>query len=169
MKPVIIAIVGPSGSGKTYAAEFLNKSANTPVIISYTTRPMRDGEIEGVEHIFVDGSEIPPKDEILADTYFGGYYYYSSVHQVPESGKCICIIDEKGLLALTEKFSDRIDIYSVYIKRKENKLRDFIDNDRISRDKDRIILNESYYNQIIDNNGTLKEFEDKLTLMINNI
>lgn len=50
MKPVIIAIVGTSGSGKTHMAEFLRNKLNIPTIVSYTTRPKRSWEKEGVEH-----------------------------------------------------------------------------------------------------------------------
>lgn len=169
MKSVIIAIVGPSGAGKTFASEFLKKEKGIPVIVSYTTRPMRDGETNGVEHFFVDESEMPPKNQMLAYTKFGNYHYWASINQIPENGKCIYVVDEKGLVMLETEFGNRFNVHSVYIKRDVNKLENSIGQDRISRDKDRMVLDESFYNQIIDNDGTLKEFQDKLTLMINNI
>ena len=59
MKPVIIAIVGASGSGKTHMAEFLRNKLNIPTIVSYTTRPKRSWEKEGIEHHFISKDKFP--------------------------------------------------------------------------------------------------------------
>lgn len=56
MKPLYL-IVGPSGSGKNF---FCSKMHFT-TIPSYTTRPRRANEVDGVEHIFVD------KEKFLQD------------------------------------------------------------------------------------------------------
>ena len=44
--PIVIAIVGPSGSGKTTMANIMAENG-IPTIVSFTTRPMRDGETNG--------------------------------------------------------------------------------------------------------------------------
>ena len=75
MKSTILAIVGPSGSGKTTLAEHLKDKLNIPVIVSYTTRPIRDGEIDGKDHHFVSEQDMPPHEKMLAYTKFGGYHY----------------------------------------------------------------------------------------------
>ena len=61
----IVAIVGASGSGKTQLTLYAKK-LGYPVICSYTTRPMREGETNGVEHIFVTADKMPKKDKMLA-------------------------------------------------------------------------------------------------------
>ena len=70
----IVAIVGASGSGKTQLTLYAQRFGY-PVICSYTTRPMREGETNGVEHIFVTEDKMPTKDNMLAYTFFGGYHY----------------------------------------------------------------------------------------------
>ena len=52
-KKTIVAIIGASGSGKTVLSLEM-KRYGYPVICSYTTRPMRTGEVSGIDHIFVD-------------------------------------------------------------------------------------------------------------------
>ena len=48
---IIVALVGPSGCGKTTLGKYL-KDMGFNWISSYTTRPMREGETDGVEHKF---------------------------------------------------------------------------------------------------------------------
>lgn len=158
MKPIILAIVGPSGSGKTSLAEMLKQKLNIPVIVSYTTRPMRAGEKDGVEHYFVEESIMPPRDKMLAYTKFGGFHYWSQHNQIPPSGPCSYVIDEKGLIKLMEEYDDMYDIIPILIKRDISKLKQEVDSDRLKRDKHRIIIEDAGYEAIIDNNGTLEEF-----------
>ena len=53
MKQNIIAIVGQAGSGKDTVAQLMRMTLHVPILCSYTTRPMREGEVNGREHIFV--------------------------------------------------------------------------------------------------------------------
>ena len=167
MKQMIIAIIGPSGAGKTFASEFLKEKMGIPVIVSYTTRPMRDGETNGVEHHFVDESMMPPKEQMMAYTKYGNYHYWTTFSQAPRSGMCTYVIDEKGLLDLI--YADFIEIRAVYINRDKDTLEREVSKERIERDSDRIEINKQLYKCIIDNNGTLEEFKDKLRTMANNI
>lgn len=49
----LITIIGPSGAGKDTVANMLSAILGYDVICSYTTRPMREGEVDGKEHHFV--------------------------------------------------------------------------------------------------------------------
>jgi len=51
---MIIALVGKSNSGKTTLAADLEKNCGFRRIISYTTRPPREGEVNGKDYHFVD-------------------------------------------------------------------------------------------------------------------
>ena len=53
MRPIIIAIVGASGSGKTTLSKYLQRKYGIPAIVSTTTRPRREGEVEGEDYFFV--------------------------------------------------------------------------------------------------------------------
>lgn len=166
MKPIIIAIVGSSGCGKTTMAEYIKEVFNIPTIVSFTTRPMRDGETQGREHQFVTDEQLPPQDEMLAYTKFGGYHYWAMHSQIPAKGICTYVIDEKGLLMLDEKFGDKYDLFPVLIQMDENQLQ--ADASRTQRDKNRVVLSDEWYKLTITNDGTLDEFLQKVKLVIGN-
>lgn len=170
MKPVIIAIVGASGSGKTHMAEFLHNKLNIPTIVSYTTRPKRSWEKEGIEHHFISKDKFPSKEEMLAYTCFGGNDYFALHSQVPKDGLCTYVIDEIGLEILTKQFSNKYLIIPVAIKCSQETLKQRgIDTQRLQRDKGRIHIDDSFYDCIICNNGSLEEFEKKILEEINRL
>ena len=155
MKQKILCIVGESGSGKTLASLHLKYKCGANVICSYTTRPPRDTEVEGRDHHFID--IVPPEEELLAFAMFGGYKYYATKAQV--FGPCtVYVIDEQGIRDLMERHSDKYDIYTVYLTRERQlKLDRGVDVHRINRDKKRNLFDLSFYNYVIENNGTKRE------------
>lgn len=152
MKPVIIALVGPSGSGKTTLSLYLQENCNIPAICSYTTRPMRPGEINGRDHWFVGHDHTIP-EKPLAYTFFGGNHYWTETSQIDGLKRCTYVIDEKGLIELKERWSDKYEILSVHIDRK---IRDNIDPERILRDHER--LNIEHYDITLYNDSDLESF-----------
>lgn len=169
MKPKIIAMVGPSGAGKTFAAEYLKKELGISVIVSFTTRPIRIGETNGVEHFFVEEAEMPPQNQMLAYTKFGGHHYWAEVRQALKNDRCIYVVDEKGLLYLMDNFSHNFEVIPVLIKRDVKRLSSEISIDRIKRDDSRINIEDNYYQYVIVNDGTLEEFKEKLLSTIKQI
>ena len=165
MKTTILAIVGASGSGKTYMAEYLKQQCGVPTIVSFTTRPKRSDETDGVEHWFVDTKRIPKKEKMLASTIFGGYAYWTEKQQLIHNGICTYVIDEDGLKKL-EIMAQAMDlnIIPLLVKRDESYLKN-ISKERRDRDKNRNQLPNDYYKYIIENNGTLKEFHKNILLI----
>ena len=53
-RPVLFVISGPSGSGKGTAMRRLVAHAGLTRVTTYTTRPRRDTEVDGVDYHFVD-------------------------------------------------------------------------------------------------------------------
>lgn len=51
---MIFAIVGKSGTGKTTLIKNIAKSSDLPVVVQYTTRPKRFGEVHGVDYNFIN-------------------------------------------------------------------------------------------------------------------
>ena len=94
----IIALVGDSGSGKTFASQYLQEKFGWNAIVSYTTRPMRKGEVNGRDHWFVKSLQVPPKSKMCAYTKFGGYEYWTEWNQFQTLFNCVYVIDEKGLI-----------------------------------------------------------------------
>lgn len=107
----LITITGPSGAGKDTVARMMSEMTDWPVLCSYTTRPMREGEVNGREHHFVESVNVSP-DKMLAYTRYGGYDYWVRLDQLKDIA--IYVIDEVGLAELKKKHLD-IDVYSIYV------------------------------------------------------
>ena len=158
MKQTIICIVGPSGCGKTTLAKFIEKELSIKTMVSYTTRPKRENETDGVDHYFVNDNQVPPKEFQLAYTKFGGYQYWTDIRDMVEGNAVTYVIDEKGLMMLIEEWSDKYNVLSVFIKRDRELLIDMVGKDRVERDLHRVTIEESCYDVVLNNNGRLVDF-----------
>lgn len=164
-KPLIYAVVGASGCGKNTATQIMEE-LGIPSLVSFTTRDMRPDETNGKEHWFVTDSEIPPKDHMLAYTYFGGKHYWTTIDQIPAEGGCTYIIDEVALVEMLEKFGKEIDFVTVLIKKDAHQIGQLVDAERMKRDEQRLKLDDDFYDIVITNNGTIadlrKQIEEKM-------
>ena len=57
-KKTIIAVIGKTSSGKDTVAKVLNEKYGIPSVVSMTTRPKREYETNGVEHVFISKEEM---------------------------------------------------------------------------------------------------------------
>lgn len=167
MKKKILCIVGEFGVGKTLASLHLKNKLGANVICSFTTRPPRDTEVEGRDHHFVDIH--PPKEELLAYVEFFGYEYYALKSQV--FGECtVYVIDEDGLRNLIQNHGEEYEIHKVYIVRSySNRVRAEIDSHRMNRDVKRNKFDNDFYDYVVENNSTKKEFFEKIERIYNEI
>lgn len=155
----LITITGPSGAGKDTVARMLSEMTGYKVLCSYTTRPKREDEIDGVEHHFVWKCDVP-HDKMLAYTQYGGYEYWTTIDQVTD--KAIYVIDEDGLRALCEKFPD-IELFKICVSAIEDtRLRRGVTPERMARDKQRTLLPLAFYDAVIFNNGSSSNLCDEV-------
>ncbi|MDY4852307.1 MAG: guanylate kinase [Prevotella sp.] len=155
----LITITGPSGAGKDTVARMLSEMSGYKVLCSYTTRPKREGEIDGVEHHFVDKCNIP-HDKMLAYTQYGGYEYWVAIEQV--KNKSIYVIDEDGLKALCKRFPN-IELFKICVAAREStRLYRGVSQERMDRDKQRRLMPLSFYDAVIFNNDSLSELRDEV-------
>ena len=164
MKPLIICIVGPSGSGKTTASMILQQQFGWTAIVSYTTRPKREGEIDGVDHWFVTKKQVPPQSKMCAYTKFGGYEYWTEWNQFLTLFPNVYVIDEKGLIYAKEKIKefDSSQLFCVHISaNKEKRSERGVDDKRMGRDSTRTEYDGNYDYNIV-NDGTIEEFYESL-------
>ena len=153
----LLCIIGPSGAGKDTAARMLSELTGIPVIVSYTTRPMREDEENGREHHFVERCDVP-SDKMLAYTEYGGYKYWTTIDQLSEDS--IYVIDEVGVDNLQKRFPD-INIVTIYITaNKMVRMRRGVSAERISRDDTRKRLPSTDY--AIDNSVGLTSLKVQL-------
>lgn len=65
---MIVVLVGESASGKSTVAKILEQEQpNFSKVVTYTTRPMRDGEIDGVDYHFIDNNKF---NELVEQNFF---------------------------------------------------------------------------------------------------
>lgn len=89
--------------------------AHLKPIVSYTTRPKRETETDGVEHYFITPEEAKKKletEKILAYTKIGEVEYFSTFESIGDSN--LYIVDPNGIKYLKEHFPE-INTKVVYV------------------------------------------------------
>lgn len=162
-KKRIIAIVGLSGAGKDTVAHVMESMTGWEVLCSYTTRPQRKGELEGLEHHFVKECNVK-KEDMLAYTVYGDYEYWIEKSQLVDTS--IYVIDEKGLIALKSNCQD-MEIKTVHVVRPAAlRLASGVTLERLMRDKDRMSFSRSYYDYEILNIGNMADLYVKVANIV---
>lgn len=122
----LILVIGRSGAGKDTlvrsATNLLKDSHKIVSVPSYTDRPIRPTETEGVEHTFLTQeqfNEVLNREAVFAYTKLGetGYRYCSTVEMLErlEGDTIFYIIDPNGYYYCS-KFGDRFNMRVIYIK-----------------------------------------------------
>ena len=106
-----IIIVGKGGSGKDHMRKDL-QSMGFKYCVSHTSRPMRDGESEGVDYFFVDPEYFQKNPELFYESViFNDWYYGTSIAEFRRSN--LLIMTPSGIGKLTSQ--DRSESLIVYI------------------------------------------------------
>lgn len=111
----LLCILGKSGSGKSTLARMLSEKYKLKQIPSFTTRPMRDGEVDGVDHKFITKKEFARyriNNHIAASTYFNEHHYGATKDQIKTYD--VYVVDKRGVEELKENMQD-INIIPVYV------------------------------------------------------
>ena len=117
----LIVISAPSGTGKTTVVKrLLEKIPNIIASVSFTTRPMRENEREGIDYFFVDKRKfetmVGDNQFIEHATVFGNYYgtQKESLSSNLKKGKNVILeIDWQGALQVKEKMPSCIMIFLI--------------------------------------------------------
>ncbi|WP_152183613.1 guanylate kinase [Sulfurimonas indica] len=110
----VLVLSGPSGAGKSSLIhKIIDDIGECYFSISTTTRPMREGEVEGVDYHFVDKEEFEreiEEDQFLEYAVVHGNYYGTSLRPVKEAlgaGKLVIFdIDVQGNSAVQNRLGD---------------------------------------------------------------
>jgi len=113
----MIILTGYSASGKDSILKELIQFGYKP-IISYTTRPIRPTESDGVEYHFISEDEFKQKQEdgFFAETTSydmvnGKVFYGSATEDIDNNPTGIAILNPDGLRQIKEKGLDVISFY----------------------------------------------------------
>lgn len=102
----IIVLLGASATGKDTVAKHISEKYNIPMAISYTTRPMRSNETQGVEYYFISDDEMHEKfknGEVIEHTSYYiqsedvSYTYANVVGEFEKGDYILTILNPHGL------------------------------------------------------------------------
>ena len=111
---VVLVLSGPSGAGKSSLINKISDDIGAYYFsISTTTRPIRDGEVDGVDYHFVSKEEFTndiEEDNFLEHAIVHGNYYGTSLKPVRKAlnvGKLVIFdIDVQGNMAIKNRLGD---------------------------------------------------------------
>ena len=123
MSGTLFIISAPSGAGKTSLIEALiNSIDNILVSVSYTTRPMRNGETEGEDYHFVtqEAFQKMVEEAVFLEhaEVFGNAYGTSELSvrdKLENSQDVILEIDWQGAQQVRKTLTNDIDLTSIFI------------------------------------------------------
>lgn len=99
MDKIIVAICGKSGSGKdTIAKHLVSMSPSWNMIVSCTTRPKRDNEVDGEDYYFITNEEFEQKllnGDMLEATFFNNWHY-GTMESTLKPGINVGVFDPAG-------------------------------------------------------------------------
>jgi guanylate kinase len=116
---MLVVLAGPSGVGKgTIVERLLARDPELWESVSYTTRPPRPGEVDGVDYHFVSRAEF----EALRDTggFLESFEVFGDLKGTPRApveerlaagGDVLLEIDVQGALAVREVFPEAVLVF----------------------------------------------------------
>lgn len=173
---MIYLILGHSGSGKSTIRNALT-SHGIKKIITYTTRPPRVSEVDGMDYNFIDQELFKKMDQdnlFIGTTCYVGNYYSTLKEDLGKNNNkdsdCVIVVDKEGVLAIKKEFANA---RSIYLKCSRETLRDRMikRNDHANDIEKRLDVLEnldSYADYLIDADRDIDSvFEDVISLIKN--
>ena len=102
----LIILMGKAGSGKdTILREVVKQNPDMHEVVSCTTRPPREGEVDGVNYHFLTGEQFGAKvlkNEMLEATCFNDWFYGTSFDSLDKNKVNIGAFNPTGVESLKE-------------------------------------------------------------------
>ncbi len=123
----IIVLIGEAGSGKDSLMQgVLQKNPHLHEIVSYTTRPPREGEIDGINYNFISGEKFGDKvvnGEMIEAACFNGWFYGTGYASLRSDCINIGVFNPTGVESLLAAKDVEILVFYVRASDKERLLR----------------------------------------------
>lgn len=161
----LFIISAPSGAGKSKIAKSVMKNE----IVSFTTRAPREGEVHGIDYLFIRQEEF---DRLLANgglaeytTYYGNASYGITMNELTsklEKGDAFVIVDVVGMEQLKKLHPKTVTIFiQVPTEMLEGRMRKRGDSEELIAKRLRTVEQEQenfyLYDYVIDNSGKLED------------
>ena len=171
----ILAIIGEAGSGKdTLMQEVLKVNHNLHEIVSFTTRPPREGEKDGINYHFISGEEFAEKllaGEMLEAACFNDWFYGTGFDSLRSDCVNIGVFNPEGIYSLMAHKNIELVVYYVTAKDKTRLLRQLNREEnpnvdeiirRYKADKDDFADLDFHYNEIVNEDRKDMDFNVKV-------
>ena len=119
---MIIVLLGESGSGKSTTAKMMKDYypiiGDFKEIVLYTTRPIREGEVDGVDYHFVSKdkfAKMRERNELINIEDYNGWFYASRKSDYLDGQNHIVCLTPSGLRKLKQVFGHCELIVSIYL------------------------------------------------------
>ena len=124
----LVALIGKAGSGKDTILKDVVRAYKLPmnIIVSYTTRPMREGETEGKEYHFISEEtfkQMINNNQMLEYVQFNNWWYGTGISCLDDSKINIGIFNPSGIKSLINFPEIDLQIYYIHASDKQRLLR----------------------------------------------
>ena len=115
----LVALFGKSGAGKdTIQNWMVSNFPDMHKLISYTTRPPRDNEVDNKDYHFISIEEFNYMKEnnfFLETTEFRGWYYGTSIESLNKNKINIGVFNPSGVKNILDNFQNQILVFPIEI------------------------------------------------------
>ena len=116
---MIVILVGESASGKTSLAnEFVKRNPSFDRVVTYTTRPKRINEIDGLDYHFITNEEfyeIEKQDLFIESATYNGWNYGTSKISFSPLRNYVVILTPAGMREFKKMYADDSNCRTVYL------------------------------------------------------
>ena len=123
MNGKVFLITGLSGSGKTSFSNIISKELKIPILVSTTTRPKREKEIEGKDYFFVKKEEFLSHKMLEFTTYNENFYGIEQEYfekSLKENPFSILIVDLSGIIRYNKLYPNKFINILIDIEREKS-------------------------------------------------
>lgn len=170
----MIVIVGASSSGKTVLAkEFVKQNTEYKRIITYTTRPKRENEVDGIDYYFITNERFIElmKQGFFAETnVYREWYYGTALDDCTDDDKSIAVLTPAGLRNIVKRHVHVISVY-LYVDRAHRLMKSIQRGDNIDEAYRRNLSDEGQFDgvenevmAVIDNKDMRLSVNDVLSV-----
>ena len=149
----MLVIIGESGSGKSSLAKALSdKHKNYKRIVTYTTRPRRDNEVDGIDYHFIDQARF---DELVEQDFFVEYNMYrewcygTALQDCSNDNNVIAVLTPAGYRALKRAGVKARSIY-LYVDRRSRLINILKRGDNIEEAYRRSLSDVGQFDGLVD-------------------
>ena len=146
----MLVIIGPSASGKTQIVNKLIEKHNMKKMVTYTTRPMRPLEVNGVDYHFISVEEFQNKIKegfFLEYVNYNNNYYGTSRNAISDDK--VVILESEGLKKYIDEAKNQIKIVFVRCSKEIRRIRMITRGDDLESIKKRLLNDDNVFNDEI--------------------